>query len=337
MAWGGRGHHTICSAAPHLVKDESLKAFLKFRPHTMGHLCNIPDIYWKSLGPDVNDIGSPSHYVDPEVIGLKINEIPLDYKAITDKYTGSDNLYKKSGKLFSIPKEFGSLWWRTDQFYRLASGLKNSFTSVELPKNFKEEQDEKLPYNLAIFNMMTYMGLMGHFVGDASQPFHSTSNHDGYGTGHGGIHSYYEEQVVTNFGPDFEKLIIDKAKTIKDSKLVTGTPLEIMRHLTQLSDDDREKVFKLDPILKPSELKDEKGMEIRTPAQRSPIEVGFPKLKNLIVLHMARSALVLAHFWDEAYQNSGAPTLKPYKSFRYPHTPDFIPPDYTVATAEEKK
>ena len=73
LAWGGRGHHAICSAAPHLVKDDSLKNFLKFRPHTMGHLCNIPDIYWKSIGPDVSDLGNPTHYIDPELIGLKIN------------------------------------------------------------------------------------------------------------------------------------------------------------------------------------------------------------------------------------------------------------------------
>lgn len=336
LSWGGRGHHAICSSAPHLLNDYSLKTFLKFRPHTMGHLCNIPDIHWKALVPSVNETGSPTHYIDPEVIGLKINEIPLDFQLIVDKYTGTENLYKKKGKIFSIPTEFGSIWWRADQFFRMIANLKSSFIGTEPPKNYKEEQDEKLPYNQAIYNMMVYMGLMGHFVGDASQPFHATANHDGYSNGHGGIHSYYEELVVAQFGPDLEKLIIEKALAIKDKKLLTGTPLEIMKYLMELSSNDKEIIYKLDPVLKKSEIKTDKGMEIKTPALRSPAETGFKKFKDLVVLHMARSAKVLAHFWDEAYNKAGAPSLQGYKSYRYPHTPDFIPPDY-VGKLEPKK
>lgn len=336
LAWGGRGHHAICSAAPHLIKDDSLKNFLKFRPHTMGHLCNIPDIYWKSIGADVSDLGNPTHYIDPEIIGMKVNQVPLDIQSIINKYTGTDNLYKKTNKIFSIPKEFGTLWWRADQFFRLISDLKPSFSSAELPKNNKDEQDEKLVYNQSVYNMMLYMGLMGHFVGDASQPFHATADHDGYGTGHGGIHSYYEEQIVSNFGPDLEKLIIDAAKKIKDKKLVTGSALEIMQHLSDLSAKDQEQVLKNDPLIKKSEVINEKGMEIKTPAVRSPSAVGFAKLKDLIVLHMARSAVVLAHFWDESFHNAGSPSLQAYRSYRYPHTPDFIPPDY-ITKPEAKK
>lgn len=336
LAWGARGHHSICSSAPHLVKDESLKSFLKYRVHTLGHLCNIPDIHWKSLGPDVSDIGNPTHYIDPELIGLKVTEIPLDIQTIINKYTGTDNLYKNKGKIFSIPKEFGTLWWRAEQFVRMIADLKSSFGNIELPKNFKEEQDDKLPYNKAVYSMMLYMGLMGHYVGDASQPFHATADYDGYGTGNGGIHSYYEEQVVGVFGPEMEKLIVDKANTIKDKKLVSGTPIEIMQRLSELGNIDRIEALKLDPIVAKSEIKNEKGMDIKTAARRSSVDVGFKKYKNMIVTQMARSAIVLAHFWDESYNKASSPSLQAYKSFRYPHTPDFIAPDY-VPKVEPKK
>lgn len=337
LSWGNRGHHTICVSATHLVKDDVLRPFLKNRMHSLGHLCNIPDIYWKSLGSETSDIGNPTHYIDPEILGMTVLEMPTDIKTIMEKYTGIENRYKKNGsKIFSIPKEMGSLWWRADQFYRLVSELKNSFAGNLNPKNYKEEQDDKFPYNQSVFNMIQYMGLMGHFVGDASQPFHATVDFDGYAAGHGGIHSYYEEQVITHFDPDMERLIVDKAKTIKDKKLTTGTPVEIMQHLSSLSYKDIAAVLKLDPILKKSQVKNEKGMDIKMTAQRSSSEVGYKKFKNLIVLHMARSAIVLSHFWDESYHNAGTPSLQAYKSFKYPHTPEFIPPDYLGKTEPKK-
>lgn len=338
-SWGGRGHHTICSAAPHLVKNDSLKSFLKFRVHTLGHLCNIPDIHWKSLGPEISEVGNPTHYIDPEIIGLKVEDVPLDIHIIIEKYTGTENLYKNNGKIFSIPKEFGTLWWRADQFYRLISDLKSPLSTAATPKNYKEEQDEKLPYNQSVYNLLLYMGLMGHYVGDASQPFHSTADFDGYTAGHGGIHSYYEELVVTQFNADFEKLIIDKAlnnKLNKDKQLVTGSPIEIMKRLSILGSRDRAAVLKLDPIIKKSLLKNEKGMEIKTAAERKSIEVGFAKFKDLIITQMARSAIVLAHFWEESFHNAGSPSLQAYKSYKYPHTPDFIAPDY-IGKIEDKK
>jgi hypothetical protein len=335
-AWGNRGHHSICASAPHLVKTESLKTFLRYRLHTLGHLCNIPDIYWKSLGPETSDLGNPTHYIDPEILGLKISEIPLDLKGNIEKYTGQENSTKPKSKIFSVPTEVGTLWWRADQFFRMISDLKSVFPNTTSPKNFKDEQDEKLPYNQAVYNMTLYMGLMGHFVGDASQPFHSTADYDGYAKGHGGIHSYYEEQIVAHFGPDLDNLIVEKAKSLKDKKLTSGSALEIMRHLSTLANNDIDDVIKLDPVTKKSELKNEKGMEIKTAAVRSSAEIGFNKLKELLVLHMARSAVVLAHFWDEAYHNAGSPSLQAYKSFKYPHTPEFIAPDY-LGKPEQKK
>lgn len=304
--------------------------------HALGHLCNIPDIHWKSLGSETSDLGNPSHYIDPEIIGLKITEIPLELKTIVDKYTGSENQFKGKNKIFSIPQEMGTLWWRADQFFRLIVDLKNVYPNALSPKNSKEEQDEKLPYNQSVYQMIVYMGLLGHFVGDASQPFHTTADFDGYAAGHGGIHSYYEEQIISHFGADFEKLIVDKAKTIKDKKLTEGSPLQIMQYLTSLSNKDRDTVLKLDPMIKKSEVKSEKGMDIRTAAVRKPTEAGYSALKDLVILHMARSAFVLAHLWDEGYHDAGSISLQNYRSYRFPHTPDFIPPDY-IGKVETKK
>lgn len=338
LAWGGRGHHSICSATPHLVKNVKLKEFLQHRTHTMGHLCNIPDIYWKSLGAGPNEYGSPSHYIDPEIIGLKVTEVPLDYKEIEQKYTGKENKFKEGRTIFSIPKEFGSLWWRANQFFNLVANLKTDFSNSPIPKNYKEEQDENLTYNSTTYKLMVYMGLMGHFVGDASQPYHSTADFDGYQSGHGGIHAYFEEIVVSQFDESIEKQIVDAAKKMKDKKFLDGeTALQKMQKLSAISFFEIDKVKKLDPVIKKSEVKKDKGMEIKTAAERKPASVGYKKFKDMIVTDMARSALLLAHLWEKSYEASGSPDLSAYRSYKYPFTPDFVEVDYITKETELKK
>lgn len=330
-AWGGRGHASVCEAAVHLVKSPELKAYLLFKPHVMGHLCNIPDIYWKSLSPETRKLGDPTHYLNSEKMGLKVSEIPADYKQIIKTYTGKPNKQNESQVLFSVPEEVGSHWWRADQFYRRAIEAAKDLKTLPEPSGYQEEQKEELPYNQAVYNMMVNMGLMGHYVGDNSQPFHNTSDHDGYSANHGGIHAYYEETVVAQFGPDLVNQIVKTAQAQlgKNKKLIEPkTVIEKMRALSELSLADLNAVLKADPIIKPSILKIEKGMSLKTPAERKPATEGYKRMNKLILTELARSSYLLAHLWDEVYKTVGEPSLKSYKSYRYPYTVDFVKPDY---------
>jgi hypothetical protein len=329
LAWGGRGHAAICEAAVHLVKSPQLKEYLMFKPHMMGHLCNVPDIYWKSLSAENRKLGDAGHYINAEKIGLKIGEIPTDYKKIIETYTGKANQNKQSQTLFSIPDELGSSWWRADQFYRLAIEGGKSIKDSPPPKDFKEEQNDQLPFNKGIYQMIVNMGIMGHFVGDNSQPFHNTSDFDGYAANQGGIHAYYEEVVVAQFGPELVNLIVKKAKAWKSQPFTQKkTVVENMRALSEISVGEVKDVFKADPIIKPSTLKIEKGMSLKTPAVRRSAAEGLKRMSPIIVREMARSSYLLAHFWDEIYKASGEPAIQSYKSYLYPFTPEFVKPDY---------
>ncbi len=329
LAWGGRGHASICEAAVHLVKSPQLKSYLTARPHMMAHLCNIPDIYWKSISPEFRKLGDPGHYINVEKIGLKFSEVPADYKKIIETYTGKPSKLNESQTLFSVPDELGSLWWRADQFYRRAVDAAKNLKELAPPKDSKEEQNDELPYNKAIYQMVVNLGLMGHFVGDISQPFHNTSDHDGYAANHGGIHSYYEEAVVTQFGPDLIALIAKKANSTKAKAFTEKkSVVENMRALSEISVSEVKEVLKADPIIKPSILKVEKGMSLKTPAERKPPAEAFKKMDKMIVRQMARSAVLLAHLWDEAFKAVGEPNIKNYRSYLYPFTPEFVAPDY---------
>ena len=328
-AWGGRGHNSICEAAVFLVKNPELKEFLSSRPHIMGHLCNVPDIYWKSLPMDVRKSGDPGHYLNSEKIGIKFSEIPQDYKKIVEIYTGKPNAQNASQTLYSVPDELGSLWWRADQFYRSALDSAKKIKDAQTPKDFKEEQDNESAYNKAVYGMLVNMGLLGHFVGDAAQPFHNTSDFDGYATNQGGIHAYYEEAVVAALPGDLEAKIIKQAKAWKSQKFTEKpTVFEKMRALSEISYVEIKDVLKADRVLKPSLLTVERGMSLKKPAERRPAADNVKNFEKLAVRQMARASYLLADIWDQAYINAGKPELKAYKSYLYPFTPEFVKPDY---------
>lgn len=331
QAWGGRGHNAICATAVFLVKEKGLKEYLQNKPQMMGHICNMPDFYWKSLSPEITKQGNPTHFIDPEITGLKPTEVPLEYKKLIDEYTGKDNKFKADGsKIFSIPTEFGSVWWRADQFSRRIAGMQKDFAAAATPTNSKEEQDENLPYNKLAFQMILDLGLMGHFVGDVSQPFHTTADYDGYAVGHGGIHAYFEDAIVGHFDGDLEARILKEARAMKDpSFLKPSTVIEKMKNLSEISIKEVKKIIALDPVLKASVVKKEKGMELRTPAERKPSEVGYQRMNKMIITEMARGSVLLANLWDEAYVKAGRPKLAAFKSYKYPFTVEFVAPDYT--------
>lgn len=339
FAWGGRGHDSICEAAVFLVKTQSLREYLQNKPQMMGHLCNIPDTYWRTLSPDLRKLGDPGHFINAENLGLKLSEIPLDYRGIVSTYTGQDSRRNEGQKISSVHEEFGSNWWRADQFFRRALADGEALKSTLPPQNFKEEQNDDLAYNKNFYSMIVNLGLMGHFIGDAGQPFHNTTDYDGYAANHGGIHAYYEDASVAFFDADLIPRIVKKAKSFKNPKWATQkTLLENMRVFSEVAVNDVKDILKVDPVIKPSLLKIEKGMSLKTPAERQPASVGFKKFEKYMLEQMARSSYLLAQYWDEAYNAASEPQTKAYKSYRYPLTPEFVPPDYfDLKPAEAKK
>ena len=107
--------------------------------------------------------------------------------------------------------------------------------------------------------------------------------------------------------------ITTAAKKLKNTKFLTGTnTIEKMKFLGEISLSEAKDVLKVDPVTSPSVLKIEKGMSLKTAAKRQHASVGFKKFEKLIVTQMARSALLLANLWDEAYKSAGSPEVKAY-------------------------
>lgn len=307
LAWGARGHDEICEIASRLVREPALREFFATRSHLLGHLCNVPDISWKSLSFELRKDGDPSHYVNPEKLGKTPSTLPLDFRKV-------ENALDASGD--RIGHSAGSLWWRADQFFRLAVAAGKRAATTPPPATRNQEQEWKHPFNAAVYEMLVTMGLMGHFVGDASMPLHNNIDHDGKAAGHPGIHSFYEDSAVATYplsiiGDVYSRAIASRLNYKK------GSVLERMRRLSVRAAADTPAMIKADVVT-------QDGNSVKRP----PVAESAARFKPLIYRELADSAAQLAVFWDEIYREAGRPDLKAYRSYRYPFQPEYIAPDY---------
>jgi hypothetical protein len=325
-AWGAKGHAVICEAAIHLVKNPALKSYLLHKTHNMSHLCNVPDIYWRQLPG--SESGNSTHFIEPDLVGSSLEESPTVIVDFVTKYQNKISVINKN-PVFFVEKEVGSLWWRADQFIKLAIESGKTAKSLNLPE-LKDQKNDDHPYNKAIFEMITRMGLLGHFVGDASQPLHNTSNYDGWENGHGGVHSYYEEMVVVRLRTKLlDQIIKNASKSEKILNLSTkSTYVDNMKKLSIATYKDLPEIWKLDPIEKKSTKSESKDISLKQNAIRTEASIAANSFEPLIIKEMSLSAVLLAFFWDQIYTQAQMPNLETYKGYRFPFQPEFIEPDY---------
>jgi hypothetical protein len=297
-AWGERGHRVICEVAVRLVREEGLKKLLSGRGGMMGHLCNIPDIYWRSYRKHGQEADA-SHFLDADRFGKPVAELPLDFA-----------IFRAMAKT-----EDGTLWWRADQFFRLAvaDGRKAKISSRSAD----------------IYDLVVDLGLLGHFVGDGAMPYHSTADYDGWGKGHGGIHGYYETLLIDDQPLDLAMSVFRRAEKMKRSDRPYSAEF-VSRRLRELSLADLPELERLDEkaILRKSERLPDGDRKKDKPAERIPAVRAVAIFGDLPIRNLSRGAAFLAELWDHAYVQAGKPDLSDYRSYRYPLTPKFVPPDY---------
>jgi len=316
FGWGERGHHVLCEVATRLVTNTDLAQFLQGRGHQAGHVCNIPDINWRNL-PSQTKAGENSHFMNPEALGYTIATVPVVFADIAT----AKNLPKDQ-----VAIDLGSMWWRADQFWRRAKADAEAAKLAALPTP-AEQQDNAHPYNQAVYNFFTDLYLMGHFAGDASMPYHNSTDYDGWAKGRGGIHSFYESTCVSAQGLDLAQAVFKVAEPMRAQASPWTNAVDKIRALSVQAVADTATLESLDVILAPS------VQATKTYAKRPSAADAAVRFRPLIVEELARSAALLAEMWDAAYEAGGKPNLKAYRSYRYPLAPDYVPVDYTASTA----
>jgi hypothetical protein len=397
FGWGERGHHTVCEVATRLLPntDAATGEFSRFmlsKSHMMGHVCNLPDISWRSLvTPDGSDgtvdlrgtikdsrVGDQAHFINPE------NFLPVPKKTdgspntISIPLSFSDvekmaDLAKKKGQ--TAQDASGSNWWRTQQLYtraiekgtaavfqiedlvRMEAAYQYSFGKMSASDKARiqpalateisgcgsdkdacltDVNKRKDAVNESLRQMLISMALMGHFVGDAGQPFHNTADYNGQQVGQAGIHSYYEAQLVDQIPSSLQGEVYASATSDPSGNIAaifaekdpdpksSKDPYNVLARMRKLSDmagGQKGAILQLDAqgIKIAEAIKDGKpldqGVFTPVPGSRSaPLRpfadaVGnpndtrytalFASYRTMIVNEIGVSSKVLATFWTE--------------------------------------
>ena len=160
-AWGNGGHRLINKLAASSLPDD-VPAFL----HTPEAITEIeylgpePDRWRSPAEPELVAAQAPEHFIDMELADA-LGPLPhrrLDFEA----------------KVFAAgqrPEKIGLQPWETDEVWeRLKCAMR------EYRRLAAEKQDTR-PVEQAI---LFYAGWLGHYVGDGSQPLHTTIQYNGW-------------------------------------------------------------------------------------------------------------------------------------------------------------
>jgi hypothetical protein len=211
-AWDYEGHRTVNQLAlaslptnfpafVHTPAAEERVAFLAGEPDRWR---NTPDLPLKHFN-------GPDHYLDLEELatyGLKPEALPVfryDFVALLAlaRKAHPENFHAiDSAKNEDHTRELvGFLPWAITENY---GKLKSAFSYL---KTFEENGSTEEEIANAQANIIYIMGVMGHYVGDSSQPLHTTIHHHGwvgdnphhYST-NGRIHSWIDGGFFNKIG-----------------------------------------------------------------------------------------------------------------------------------------
>ncbi len=175
-AWDYEGHRAVSQLAlgalptnfPAFVHGPAARERLAF-------LSGEPDRWRNTTDAALKHVNNPDHFLDLEdlaPLGLKAESLPplrYEYVAAIARHRAKESAGKKEESV-DAP---GFLPWSISEWH---ARLKSSFASLKV---FEELGTEEEVAN-ARQNVLYAMGVLGHFVGDAAQPLHTTRHFNGW-------------------------------------------------------------------------------------------------------------------------------------------------------------
>ena len=194
FGWGSAGHRIINRVAIETL-PANLPAFLR-SPSAIDEIEYLgpePDRWHSPAEPELSDEQAPDHFIDLELAD-EIGPLPRRrYDYIAALYALQAKHPWQSWNL--RPEHVGFQPYITNEVWERLKSAMRDYRSLRA-----EHQDTKPVQAMILF----YVGWLGHYVGDGSQPLHLTINYDGwvekenpngYTTRHG-IHAQFETAFV---------------------------------------------------------------------------------------------------------------------------------------------
>ncbi len=350
-AWGEAGHNTVGRVAVRLLTDKNVPELARVmapKEYMMGHLSNIPDIHWRNIGKKTADLNGPTHFVDAEYVLSAGTRTPANLLPETmAAYANSiqSNCDKPKAPVAVCPEgatmsaKLNKTGTAPLRFEQLIKKMQDALAKAKKAKSHAEMVED-------VNEALLYAGLASHFIGDMAQPLHVTKNYDGWENGAGGLHSYFETDIVDALGlglPDrvykyakakkpaaalWEKIPAAERKSMKPVDMAWLVVLDSLEQVNRLFELDRKNSWLKASI---------DGGKKKKPAERKPAQDVSAAYEGLVEERLAVAADALSDAWILAWKAAGSPDLKEYQSWHYELAPEFIAPEYLGPFLKEGK
>jgi hypothetical protein len=148
---------------------------------------------------------------------------------------------------------------------------------------------------------------IGHYIGDAHVPLHTTKNYNGQLTGQHGIHAFWESRIVELSAEGYDHLVgraryvdrpLDEAwEAVRASNLLVDSVLGIERRLSTEYPEDRKYVF------------EDRGRGGMRTYSREFSKAYEDAMQGMVEERMNASIVAVGSFWYSAWVNAGQPDL----------------------------
>ena len=273
-SWGTFGHEHINRAAV-LALPDSMRSFFFNHIDFITQESTVPDLRKYTL-LDKTEI--PKHFIDLEKFGA-MDSIPRNFDEATLKYKPE------------FLNEYGILPWYIQDMMN------------KLTKAFKGKRKTEILFLAAD---------LGHYIGDAHMPLHTSVNHDGQLTDQRGIHALWESKLPEMFGSGYN-YHIKEAIYINDVQAFTW---DFIFHSFKLADTvlltdkqlrrqfSNEEIFQTDG--KGNIKKNKFNQPVFTEAYA---EQYHEALEGMVEKQMRNAIFAISCYWYTAWVNAGKPDL----------------------------
>jgi len=213
FAWGNKGHRMINRLAwQHLPSD--MPAFLRTAAtaEEIEYLAPEPDRWHSPAELDLTAAQAPEHYINFELAD-RVGEFPRQrWQFVRELYVYGARHPGEAAEM--VPERVGLQPWQATE---IEERLQIAFREWRQAK--AEQRNTRAAESAIIF----YMGWLGHYVGDGSQPLHTTIQYNGWVGSN--PHGYTtEKKIHAQFETDFVNDNINASDVAPFVK--TGLPLD---------------------------------------------------------------------------------------------------------------
>ncbi len=268
-SWGFFAHRRINQLAIFTLPIEMISFYKTGSPYVIEH----------AVDPDkrryIDTLEAAKHYLDVENYESNIDSIPAKWTTALAKYGE-----KKLNTSGIVP-------WQIERTY------------YSLVKAFKNRDSLKI---------LKYSADLGHYIGDAHVPLHTTHNHNGQLTKQHGIHAFWESRIPELFAVKYN-LLIGKAIYIEN-------PLKAAWVIVKQSHAAVDTVLRFEAELNLSFSADQKysfskrGNSVLKQYSSAYAKAYQDKMKGMVEKRMRAAILAVGSFWYSAWVDAGQPILK---------------------------